>query len=79
MLADLTAAWQASAEADQDFARWTQDEISQGCSTNYQSDAGYQAAAAPDGQATKDKKAFAALWAAIADEYRLPAYQYNQI
>ena len=79
MLADLTAAWQASAEADQDFARWTQDEISQGCSTNYQSDADYQAAAAPDGQATKDKKAFAALWAAIADEYRLPVYQYNQI
>jgi hypothetical protein len=33
----------------------------------------------PDGQATKDKKAFAALWTAIANEYGQPLYQYNQI
>jgi hypothetical protein len=79
MLQDLTAAWQASAEADQDFANWTRDEISHGCSTNYQSDASYQAAKGPDDQATTDKKAFAALWTAIADEYGLPGYQYNQI
>jgi len=79
MLQDLTAAWQASAEADQDFARWTQDEVSHGCSTNYQSDASYQASTVPDDQATTDKKAFAALWAAIADQYGLPSYQYNQI
>jgi len=79
MLQDLTTAWQASVEADQDFARWTQDEISQGCSTNDQSDASYQAAKAPDKQATQYKKAFAALWTAIANEYGLPLYQYNQI
>jgi hypothetical protein len=79
MLQDLTTAWQASGQADQDFARWTQDEISHGCSTNYQSDAGYQAAMAPDDQATAEKKAFAALWTAIAGEYGLPLYQYNQI
>jgi eukaryotic-like serine/threonine-protein kinase len=79
MLQDLTTAWQASAQADQDFANWTQDEISQGCSTNYQSDASYQAAMVPDGHATTDKKAFAALWTAIANEYGLPLYQYNQI
>ncbi len=79
MLQDLTTAWQASGQADQDFARWAQDEIAQGCSTNYQSDAGYQAAAVPDEQATKEKKAFAALWAAIADQYGLPIYKYNQI
>jgi hypothetical protein len=79
MLQDLTAAWQASSAADQDFARWTQDEIAHGCSTNYQSDAGYQASGAPDDQATTDKKAFAALWPAIAGEYGLPFYQYNQI
>jgi hypothetical protein len=79
MLQDLTAAWQASSAADQDFARWTQDEIAHGCSTNYQSDAGYQASGAPDDQATTDKKAFAALWSAIAGEYGLPLYQYNQI
>jgi hypothetical protein len=79
MLQELTAAWQASGQADQDFAQWTQDEISHGCSTSYQSDASYQAATAPDGRATKDKQAFAALWTAIADEYGLPHYQYNQI
>jgi len=79
MLPDLTTAWQASGQADQDFAAWAQDEISHGCSTNDQSDASYQAAMVPDDQATKDKKAFAALWTAIANEYGLPLYQYNQI
>ena len=79
MLQDLTTAWQASGEADQDLANWTQDEISHGCSTNYRSDASYKAATVPDDQATKDKKAFAALWTAIADEYGLPLYRYNQI
>jgi hypothetical protein len=79
MLQDLTAAWQASGEADQDFAKWTRDEISQGCSTNDQSDASYQAATVPDDHATAYKKAFAALWTAIANEYGLPLYQYDQI
>jgi Protein kinase domain len=79
MLQDLTTAWQVSGEADQDFARWTQDEISRGCSTNYQSDANYQDAMAPDNQATADKKAFVGQWTAIANEYGLPVYQYNQI
>ncbi len=41
--------------------------------------AAYQAATVPDEQATTDKKAFAALWTAIANEYGLPSYQYNQI
>jgi len=79
MLQDLTAAWHASGQADQDFADWTQDEITHGCSTNYQSDASYQAAMVPDEQATTDKKAFVALWTTIADEYGLPLYQYDQI
>ena len=79
MLQALTMAWQASGAADQDFARWTQDEITHGCSTNYQSDANYRAARVPDDQATKDKKAFAALWMTVADEYGLPLYQYNQL
>ena len=79
MLQDLTTAWQASGQADQDFAQWTHDEITNGCSTNDQSDASYQAAKAPDERATTDKKAFAALWTAIADQYGLPLYRYNQI
>jgi hypothetical protein len=79
MLRDLTMAWQVSGEADQDFADWTQDEISRGCSTNYKSDANYQAAVAPDNQATADKKAFVALWTPIAEQYGLPVYQYGQL
>jgi eukaryotic-like serine/threonine-protein kinase len=79
MLQDLTMAWQVSGEADQDFASWTQDEISRGCSTNDRSDANYQAAMVPDKEATAYKKAFVALWTAIANEYGLPLYQYSQI
>jgi hypothetical protein len=79
MLQDLTMAWQASVEADQDFVQWTQDEIAQGCSTDDQSDPAFAAATAPDNAATKYKKAFAALWASVASQYGLPAYQFNQI
>jgi hypothetical protein len=79
MLQDLTMAWQASIEADQDFVQWTHDEIAQGCSTNDQSDPSFAASTAPDTEATKYKKAFAALWAPVASKYRLPTYQYTQI
>jgi len=79
MLSDLTMAWQVSDQADQDLADWTQDEISRGCSTNYKSDANYQAATGPDDQATTDKKAFVALWTPIAEQYGLPVYQYSQL
>jgi len=80
MLQDLTTAWQASGQADQAYAKWTQDAISGGCSTSgYSSDANYQAAAAPDQQATTSKQAFTALWSGIASEYNLPDYQWNQI
>ena len=79
MLQDLTMAWQVSREADQDFADWTQDEISRGCSTDDQSDPSYQAAMAPDNEATTYKKAFVALWTPIANEYGLPQYRYSQI
>ncbi|MDQ2815056.1 MAG: hypothetical protein M3Z75_25200 [Actinomycetota bacterium] len=79
MVPDLTTAWRASGQADQDFAQWTHDEISHGCSTNDKSDASYQATTIPDEQATKYKKAFAALWTTIASQYSLPVYQYDQI
>lgn len=80
MLQDLNTAWNASAQADQDYSEWTQDEISQGCSTSgYSSDPHYQAASVPDQQATTSKQAFAALWSGIASDYNLPDYQWNQI
>jgi hypothetical protein len=79
MIADLTGAWQASAQADQDFALWAQDEASQGCTPDDQSDPNYQAAEAPDNEATADKEAFAGLWNPIATSYGLPAYQWEQL
>jgi hypothetical protein len=79
MLQALTGAWQASATADQDFARWAQDELSQGCTPNDQADPSFQAAADPDGQATTGKKAFVSLWNPMATQYGLPSYHWNQL
>jgi hypothetical protein len=79
MLMALTGAWQASAKADQDFAQWASDEISQGCTPNDHSDPGYQAAATPDAQATTDKQTFAGLWDPIATQYGLTPYQWDQL
>jgi hypothetical protein len=79
MLQALTSAWQASVQADQDFAQWAQDEASRGCVPNDHSDPGYQAAAGPDGQATTGKKAFVSSWNPIAARYGLTSYQWNQL
>jgi hypothetical protein len=79
MLQVLTGAWQASATADRDFARWAQDELSEGCTQNDQADPNLQAAAAPDAQATTDKKAFVNLWNPIAAQYGLTSYPWNQL
>jgi hypothetical protein len=79
MLQSLTGAWQASIQADRDFAQWAQDEASQGCTPNDRSDPNYQAAAGPDGQATTDKKAFVSSWDPIAAQYGLPTYQWSQL
>lgn len=79
MLQALVHAWQASVQADQDFARWAQDEVSQGCTQNDHADPGYQAAAGPDSQATIDKKSFATAWNPIAARYALSPYQWDQL
>jgi hypothetical protein len=79
MLQALTGAWQASATADQDFARWAQDELSRGCTQNDQADPNFQAARAPDNQATRDKKAFVSLWNPVAAQYGLTPYTWNQL
>jgi len=68
-----------SIKADQDYAQWAQDEISDGCTVNNQSDPNAQAAAGPDAQATTDKKAFVSLWNPIATHDGLSAYQWNQL
>jgi hypothetical protein len=79
MLQALTSAWQASVQADQDFAQWAQDEAAQGCIRNDHSDPGYQAAAGPDRQATRAKKSFARQWNPLAAQYGLTAYGWNQL
>ena len=79
VLQALTGAWQASATADRDFARWARDELSRGCTQNDQADPNFQAAAGPDAQATTDKKAFVNLWNPIAAQYGLTSYAWNQL
>jgi hypothetical protein len=77
MLQDLTGAWQASLEADQDFAAWAQDLVAS-CVPN-QPDPNFAAANGPDLRATADKKAFLRLWNPLAAQYNLATYQQNKL
>ena len=79
MIAALTKAWQASVQADRDFAAWAQDENSHGCHKNSTSDPHFRAATGPDNRATQYKKVFAASWTPIATQYGLPTYQWDQL
>ncbi len=79
MLSDLTSAWQASEEVDQDYAQWAADENSQGCADQDYTDPSYEAANSPNEEATADKTAFVALWNPIAQKYGLPTYDQSEI
>jgi hypothetical protein len=79
MTQSLASAWQASKDADQDFSAWAQDENSQGCTTDDNSDSNYQAAGGPDQQATNSKMAFVSLWNPVAKKYGLHTYEWNQL
>jgi hypothetical protein len=79
LLSDLTQAWQASVAADQAYAKWATDEVAQGCVADDTSDPGYQAATAPDQNATRDKTAFASQWNPVAARYGLTRYQPGQL
>jgi len=79
MLSDLTGAWQASQEVDQDYAQWANDENTQGCTNQDYTDPSYEAATSPNEQATSDKTAFVALWNPIAKKYGLPTYDQSEI
>jgi hypothetical protein len=80
MMQDLSAAWQASIEADQDFAAWANDENSgNGCTLDDSANADYRAADGPDNDATTDKKAFVSSWNPIATQYGLTTYAWNQL
>ncbi len=71
LVSDLTQAWQASIAADQAYAKWANDEITQGCVANDTSDPGYQATVTPNANATKYKTAFVGQWNPVAAQYGL--------
>jgi hypothetical protein len=79
LVSDLTQAWQASIAADQAYAKWANDEITQGCVANDTSDPGYQATITPNRDATKYKTAFVAQWNPVAAQYGLTRYQQGQL
>jgi hypothetical protein len=79
LVSDLRGAWQSSMEADSAYAKYAQDQISNGCVKNDTADPNYQAAIGPDGQATNYKQAFVALWNPIAMQYGLPTYQWSEL
>jgi hypothetical protein len=79
LLSDLTQAWQASIAADQAYATWATDEVSQGCVPNDTSDPGHQETTVPNQNATKYKTAFASQWNPIAAQYGLTQYQQGQL
>jgi hypothetical protein len=79
LVSDLTKAWQASIAADNDYAKWADDEIAQGCVANDTGDPAYQSANGPDAQSTQDKDAFVALWNPIAADYGLTQYEASQL
>lgn len=80
MIQDLSNAWQASRQADQDFAAWAGDENSgSGCTQNDSGNANYQAANGPDNEATTAKQEFVRLWNPVATQYGLATYQWDQL
>jgi hypothetical protein len=79
LLSDLTSAWQASMAADQGFATWAQDEVTQGCVAGDTKDPGYHTTITPDNEATEYKTDFTAAWNPIAAEYGLMTYQQGQL
>jgi hypothetical protein len=79
MVRALSGAWQASIAADEDLARWAQDEASGGCAHTNHADPNLAASNGPDQQATADKTAFVSLWNAIAATYQLTTYQTGQL
>jgi hypothetical protein len=79
MTQDLSTAWQASISADDDFAKWAQDQVAGGCSAASRSDPNYAAADEPDLQATNSKTAFVRLWNPLAQAYGMQTYAQSDL
>jgi hypothetical protein len=80
VLADLTAAWQASAQADTDLHDWAQDLISGGCHKGKtHDDQKYKDSLGPDTTASSAKARFSTEWQPLAQKYGLPVYKTGQL
>jgi C4-dicarboxylate-specific signal transduction histidine kinase len=79
LVAALTGAWQASAQADADLAEWASNAASHNCHKGNSNNASLQASYGPDSQATSDKQAFVRLWNPLARHYGLTTYQSEQL
>jgi len=79
LVSDLTKAWQASITADQAYAKWANDEFTQGCVPNDTTDPGYEATNTPNLEATQYKTAFVSEWNPVAAQYGLTQYQQGQL
>jgi hypothetical protein len=79
LVSDLTQAWQASIAADQAYAEWANDEVTQGCVVNDTSDPGYLATVTPNHNATKYKTAFVGEWNPVAARYGLTQYTQDKL
>jgi hypothetical protein len=74
MIQHLTNAWQASARADEDLARWAGVEA-HGCKKGKTSNNRFwKASYGPDSQATDNKQAFVREWNPLAQKYSLKTY-----
>jgi hypothetical protein len=80
LVTSLSGAWQTSAQADSDLAKWAQDELSGGChKSKTANDPNLKASYGPDGQATTDKQTFVKLWNPLATKYGLKTYQVDDL
>lgn len=80
LLTDLTAAWQASAQADTDLHDWAQNLISGGCHKGKtHDDQKYKDSLGPDSTASSAKARFSKEWQPLAQKYDLPVYKTGQL
>jgi hypothetical protein len=79
LLSSLNAAWEASLQADNDYAAWAGDLQVSGCGSPASNDSNWQAAQTADKQATAAKEQFVATWDQIASGFGLPQYTQAQI
>jgi hypothetical protein len=78
LLSALKQAWQASVQADTDYAKWANDAIAH-CKKGNPKDPNLKASFGPDSQATNGKTAFVKLWNPIASKFGLNTYTVGQL